>query len=172
MAKRSQEDVAILASKATQLLKNGLSVSEVAEQLQVSTRTIQRWRNRPQVLPIRRSGIEEKPQLESIGSENEPPYPSQNDFQRHLRYFDDAGKLEALIPVALDELKHILENPDTRIADKLRACQVIGDWSGLSGGFDGSMRRVLAAGYVIVAPRIPAQESRELIHPLAVPGSL
>jgi transposase-like protein len=150
MAKRSAQDVAILSNRAAELLESGLTIAEVASQLDVSTRTVQRWRNRTQFSPIARPEIEQKSHIEVAD-----PIP---DGLKYLPDFKIATNLESLIPVALDELRRILENPESRTADKLRACGIIGDWSGLNGGLYGSIRRVFGAGYVVVDPRRSAEK--------------
>jgi transposase-like protein len=147
MAKRSQQDVAILAERAYKLLESGMSSSEVARQLQVSPRTLQRWKSRPRLLPL----VEGNSQIEVLDSDNF----QKHEFREALLSYKPASKLEALIPIALDQLESILTNPETRPSDRLRACQIIGDWSGLNGGADGSCRRVFALGFDIVAPRNP-----------------
>lgn len=157
MAKRSQQDVAILAGKAARLLESGMSVAEVADELQVSARTVQRWRNRPRLLPQGRPEEKPHPHIEVVDSDDF----QKNEFQEAILSYKCAGKLEALIPIALDQLESILKNPDTRTTDRLRACQLIGDWSGLNGGLEGSIRRVLSAGYLVIDPTSqPTQEKK------------
>ncbi len=156
MAKRSQQDVAILAERAYRLLESGMSSAEVAKELQVSQRTLQRWKNRPRLLPLahpeQTSEVEENSQIDILDSHGDFEKVA---FRQYLLVHKSALRLERLIPTALDQLENILRDPDIRVSDRLRACQIIGDWSGLNGGTDGAMRRVFAAGYDIVAPHNP-----------------
>jgi hypothetical protein len=147
MAKRSQQDVAILAERAYKLLESGMSTSEVAQQLQVSPRTLQRWKNRPRLLPL--AELENNSQIEVLDSAADF---EKQEFRRGILNFKSASRLEKLISVAMDQIEAVLINPDSRPADRLRACQIVGDWSGLAGGADGSLRRVFALGYDVVAP--------------------
>jgi hypothetical protein len=149
MAKRSQQDVAILAERAYRLLESGMSTSEVAQQLQVSPRTLQRWRNRPRLLPLAEL---ENSQIEVLDSDDDF---DKMEYRGYLLNFKSTSRLEKLIPAAMDQLEAILIDPNSRSSDKLRACQIIGDWSGLNGGTDGSLRRVFALGYDITAPYNP-----------------
>ena len=156
MARRSEQDVAILAERAYRLLESGMSSAEVAKQLQVSTRTLQRWKSRPRLLPLAQarqtSEIEENSQIDILDSHGDFEKVA---FREYLLVHKSASRLERMIPTVLDQLENILRDPDTRVSDRLRACQIIGDWSGLNGGTDGDMRRVFAVGYDIVAPHNP-----------------
>jgi transposase-like protein len=156
MSKRSQRDVAVLAERAYRLLESGMSSAEVAKELQVSTRTLNRWKNRPRLLPLtlseQNSHVDDNSQIEVV--ETDGDFEKQA-FRKFTLNYKSASKLERLIPIALNQLEAILNNPHTRTSDRLRACQIIGDWSGLNGGLDGSMRRVFAGGYDIVAPHNP-----------------
>ena len=156
MSKRSQRDVAVLAERAYRLLESGMSSAEVAKELQVSTRTLNRWKNRPRLLPLvqaqQSSQVEESSQVEVLESDRDFEKVA---FREYLLVHKSASRLERMIPIILDQLENILRDPDTRVSDRLRACQIIGDWSGLQGGTDGAMRRVFAAGYDIVVSHNP-----------------
>jgi len=70
------------------------------------------------------------------------------------RLFDQEffQRLDALMPSCLQELESILKDPDSRKQDKIRACQLLGDWAGLSGGLSGAIIRVSSCGYVVTEP--------------------
>jgi hypothetical protein len=61
-------------------------------------------------------------------------------------------RLDALMPSCLQELEAILKDPDSRKQDKIRACQLLGDWAGLSGGLSGAIIRVASSGYIVTEP--------------------
>ncbi len=57
--------------------------------------------------------------------------------------------LELLLPLVFLRLRRILEDPDIRVSDQLKACELLGRWAGLNEGLNGSMNRVFSAGYTI-----------------------
>lgn len=57
--------------------------------------------------------------------------------------------LNRLTPLAFITLLHILKNPDTRVSDQIKACEIIGRWAGLNEGINGAICRVSAAGYQV-----------------------
>ncbi|HEY9893076.1 MAG TPA: helix-turn-helix domain-containing protein [Candidatus Sericytochromatia bacterium] len=136
-------------TQAIRLLEAGTPVSEVADQLGVSMRTVQRWKNQSRFLLFEGSQIEEECHIEVLDSDDDF---EKQEFRRGILNFKSASRLEKLIPIAMNQLEAVLINPDSRPADRLRACQIVGDWSGLAGGADGSLRRVFALGYDVVAP--------------------
>lgn len=57
--------------------------------------------------------------------------------------------LELLLPLVFLRLRRILENPDIRVSDQLKAAELLGRWAGLNEGLSGSINRVFSAGYTI-----------------------
>lgn len=151
MSKRSAQDLALLSGRAAELFERGLSTTEIAEALSVSVRSVQRWRKNP-VLPTPTPSPTSTPDEPALETEILPPDESRS---------EELGSLYDLIPAAIEELHRILGSSDSRTADKLKACQVIGDWSGLSGGLEGSVRRCHLAGYIVTDPTVKPRESKQ-----------
>ncbi len=147
MAKRSQNEVNSLTRRALELLDRGHSEKEVAEILDVSLRTIQRWKAR---LEIEESNI-------PIGIDSPRLLSPQEERALGVLTF---GEVEKLIPNAVAVIKEILENPESRNSDRLRAAGLIGDWSGYSSGVQGAMSIVLRAGYIVVDPDLEQSGQR------------
>jgi hypothetical protein len=142
MGKRSIGDVNALKSRAFELADQGLLLPEIADLLGVSLRTIQRWR--ASVMNPETASSEDCQQTELIaGGISE----------------QEAFDLDELIPISINVLQDILQNPDSKNSDKLRAVTILGDWTGLSSGISGSLRRVSEAGYVVIDPTLPSETS-------------
>jgi hypothetical protein len=147
MAKRSPKEVRVLSLRAFELIDSGLSPLQVANQLQVSPRTIRRW------LSSRADG-DAIP--EDLDEEND--FVSTEIHQSTIPEFGMKGRdIDDLIPLSLNVLRKILEDPEARPADQLRCVAIVGDWGGLAGGLSGSLRRVHELGFEVVDPNLPIE---------------
>jgi transcriptional regulator with XRE-family HTH domain len=142
--KQAESDRHRLRIKAFDLLRRGKTQSEIAKSCGVSIRTIQRWVNESQ------EKVKQQGDLVAVVAETLSP--QSNSVVEKLFSQDFFQKLDALMPSCLQELESILKDPDSRKQDKIRVCQVLGDWTGLSGGLSGSIIRVIAAGYLVSEP--------------------
>ena len=146
MAKRASKDVKALSLRAFELMNSGLSFEETAAQLQVSSRTIRRWVSQCKDVDILPDELDEDDYVDST------------ETSANLPEFALKGRdVDQLIPLSLKVLQEILEDPDARPSDKLRAIGLVGDWAGLSAGFYGSIRRVIEAGLEVVDPNFPLE---------------
>jgi transcriptional regulator with XRE-family HTH domain len=105
--------------QALLMIAQGLSTSEIATRVGVSQRTIQRWSKG--FNPVKET-------LNTIANSIDA------DLDEELK--SQAFKLLRLTGKSLDCLTDIIENPDTRTADKLTACKIIGDWVGFGSRTD------------------------------------
>jgi transcriptional regulator with XRE-family HTH domain len=115
-----------IKQKALNMMAKGMGTSEVAKQLGVSQRTIQRW-------------------IKSEGVSN-PVMDICDEVVRRVAVRVDATigdelKLQALQLLrlsgkSLNCLEEIIDNPETRTADRLKACQIVGEWVGFDGRAD------------------------------------
>jgi hypothetical protein len=133
-----------LRAKAFDLLRSGKSQAKVAKACDISVRTLQRWINEAQ----------EKVKLQGdlVAVVAETLSPESDSVVERLFSQDFFQRLDTLMPSCLQELEAILNDPDSRKQDKIRVCQLLGDWAGLSGGLNGSIIRVMAAGYLVSEP--------------------
>ena len=140
--RQAESDRHRLRAKAFDLLRRGKAQSEVARSCGITVRTLQRWVNESQekvkqqgdLVPLVAETFESNSVVERLFN--------QEFFQR----------LDALMPSCLQELEAILKDPDSRKQDKIRACQLLGDWAGLSGGLSGAIIRVASSGYIVTEP--------------------
>ncbi len=142
--RQSESDRHRLRAKAFDLLRRGKTQSEVAKSCGIAVRTLQRWVNESQE-KVKQQGDLVAVVTETLSAESDGVVErlfNQEFFQR----------LDALMPSCLQELEAILKDPDSRKQDKIRACQLLGDWAGLSGGLSGAIIRVAASGYIITEP--------------------
>jgi transcriptional regulator with XRE-family HTH domain len=97
--------------EAIRLLSQGCTQAQVAEQIGVSRRTVERWMSLPE---FRQS-------VNDVGHE-----------VTERLIFDTASELNRLLPLAFSNLQEILQNQDVKTSDRLRACHILGSWAGLS----------------------------------------
>jgi len=130
-----------LRAKAFDLLRRGKTQVEVSKSCGIAVRTLQRWISEAQ------EKVKQQGDLVAVVAEN---LSSESDSVVERLFSQDFfQKLDALMPSCLQELEAILRDPDSRKQDKIRVCQLLGDWAGLSGGLNGSIIRVMAAGYLV-----------------------
>jgi transposase-like protein len=142
--RQSESDRDKLRVKAFHLLRRGKTQSEVATSCGITVRTLQRWVSDAEE-KIKQQGDLVAVVTETLSAES-------NGVVDRLFSQDFFQRLDALMPSCLQELESILKDPDSRKQDKIRACQLLGDWAGLSGGLSGAIIRVAASGYVITEP--------------------
>jgi hypothetical protein len=101
-------------TKAIQILSRGGSQDEAARAANVSRRTIIRWLKLPSF-------------KEGLGAT------SNNRIKKIVEVIKQKEDLEIenLVPKALQKVREILEDNDSRKSDQLRAAELIGKWAGL-----------------------------------------
>jgi hypothetical protein len=149
--KQLESDRDRLRAKAFDLLRRGKTQSEVSKSCGIAVRTLQRWVNDSQ------EKVKQQGDLVAVVAETLSP--ESDSVVERLFSQDFFQKLDALMPSCLQELEAILKDPDCRKQDKIRVCQVLGDWAGLSGGLSGSIIRVVAAGYLVSEPHDSSLDS-------------
>ena len=142
--RQSESDRDKLRAKAFDLLRRGKTQSEVATSCGIAVRTLQRWVSEAQE-KVKQQGDLVAVVTETLSAES-------NGVVDRLFSQDFFQRLDALMPCCLQELESILKDPDSRKQDKIRACQLLGDWAGLSGGLSGAIIRVSSCGYVVTEP--------------------
>jgi transposase-like protein len=142
--RQAESDRHRLRAKAFDLLRRGKTQAQVAKSCDITTRTLQRWINESQE-KVKQQGDLVSVVAETLSAES-------NGVVERLFDQEFFQRLDALMPSCLQELESILKDPDSRKQDKIRACQLLGDWAGLSGGLSGAIIRVAAAGYVVTEP--------------------
>ena len=143
--RQAESDRHRLRAKAFDLLRRGKTQSEVARSCDITTRTLQRWINESQ------EKVKQQGDLVAVVAETTLS-PEPNGVVERLFDQEFFQRLDALMPSCLQELESILKDPDSRKQDKIRACQILGDWAGLSGGLSGAIIRLSASGYIITEP--------------------
>jgi transposase-like protein len=144
--RQSESDRDKLRAKAFDLLRRGKTQSEVATSCGIAVRTLQRWVSEAQE-KVKQQGDLVAVVTEALSAES-------NGVVDRLFNQEFFQRLDALMPCCLQELESILKDPDSRKQDKIRACQLLGDWAGLSGGLSGAIIRVAASGYLITEPDV------------------
>ncbi len=144
--RQSESDRDKLRAKAFDLLRRGKTQSEVATSCGIAVRTLQRWVSEAQE-KVKQQGDLVAVVTEALSAES-------NGVVDRLFSQDFFQRLDALMPSCLQELESILKDPDSRKQDKIRACQLLGDWAGLSGGLSGAIIRVAASGYRVTEPDV------------------
>jgi hypothetical protein len=107
--------------RAAELLAKGHSQQAVGEQVGVSRRTILRWLKQEDFKNLS-YGL--------VGRAAQPPNQA-SPRSRQPSPQTSRLKVEDLVPDALDAVRTILQDPDARITDKLKAATLVGQWSGL-----------------------------------------
>jgi transposase-like protein len=144
--RQSESDRDKLRAKAFDLLRRGKTQSEVATSCGIAVRTLQRWVSEAQE-KVKQQGDLVAVVTEALSAES-------NGVVDRLFSQDFFQRLDAFMPSCLQELESILKDPDSRKQDKIRACQLLGDWAGLSGGLSGAIIRVAASGYRVTEPDV------------------
>lgn len=143
--RQAESDRHRLRAKAFNLLRYGKTQSEVARSCGITTRTLQRWINESQ------EKVDQQGDLVTVVAEALDAESNSSVVER-LFTQEFFQRLDVLMPSCLQELEAILKDPDCRSGDKIRACQLLGDWAGLSGGLSGAIIRVSGSGYIVTEP--------------------
>jgi hypothetical protein len=101
--------------KALSMFAQGASGSEIANELKVSARSIQRW----QKLPEFAKG------LYDISAKT-------TQLTVETTASSISNRIQRLLPKALDTIEYYIENPEAKASDRLRACHLVGTWAGLT----------------------------------------
>jgi len=122
--------------QAAELISRGYSHQQIADAINVSRRTILRWLKQQDFRDL------------SFGLTHRAPQSTpQRAFERSSQ--PETLKVEDLIPNALKAVQEILQDPDCRNADRLKAASLIGEWTGL--GVRGKMAEMEALKVLIEA---------------------
>jgi len=101
--------------QAVSWLAQGKTHAEVASELGIATKTVQRWSKQPEF-------TQAVSDVQSRAVEVAVEETAQ----------DIAGKIERLVPKAIAVLDQYLSDMTARGSDRLRAVHIIGTWAGLS----------------------------------------
>jgi hypothetical protein len=101
--------------EAAASIARGLSPSAIAKSLDVSNRTIQRWRQLPEFVQAVED-IRDRATVKAI-----------NEISKEIR-----DRIVCLIPKSLGVLESYLDNPQAKGSDRLRAVHILGNWAGLN----------------------------------------
>jgi hypothetical protein len=101
--------------KALAMFSEGLTSNEIATRLKVSIRTIQRWQKLPEFIKAV-TDIHQKATQTTV----------------ETTASNISNRIQSLLPKALNCIESLLDDPDARAADKLRACNLVGSWAGLT----------------------------------------
>jgi len=149
MPKRSQEELRELQDKASYLHSQGYTVGEIAEQLNVHKRTVQRWK--PHIHGMRKALPTAKTEVPAIQQAVvEVAAEHQEDTTKEIAQTLTDLMIDAVLP----EIKRILESDAVSSTNRLRACSLVGDWSGWGRGarvnLDAAVELLYRAGYVVI----------------------
>ncbi len=106
--------------RAAELLAKGHSQQEVADAVGVSRRTISRWLKQEDFKNLS-YGLVGRTQL---------PQQAPQSLSKSSRNFKSLTPKD-LVDDALEAVREILQDPDSRNADKLKAAMLVGTWVGL-----------------------------------------
>jgi hypothetical protein len=104
--------------EAARLLAQGRSHQEVGDAVGVSRRTILRWLKEQDFKNL------------SYASIGRPPQPPQRASERRQKVYDPLTPLD-LVQDALEAVQDILNDPEVRISDRLKAATLVGQWAAL-----------------------------------------
>ncbi|HEY9834115.1 MAG TPA: helix-turn-helix domain-containing protein [Stenomitos sp.] len=107
--------------RAAELLAKGYSQEEVGKAVGASRRSVSRWLQSEEFRNLS-YGL--------VGRASQPP-PRACERQSEGRQMTSRLNPEDLVPDALEAVRGILQDPDCRNADRLKAASLIGEWAGL-----------------------------------------
>ena len=104
---------------AAAAIAKGLGLKEIANGVGVSIRTIQRWQvSEDFAAEVSRLQLEFGCEVEEVARSEVKSRASAT------------NRLATLFNRAIDRLEEVIENPDSRPTDLLKACQLLGKWNG------------------------------------------
>lgn len=124
--------------KAAELLSQGRSQVDVATALGVNRKTIQRWLQKEDFKNLSFGLVNRSARLQDTPK----PQSEKNLPCADLTPLD-------LIPDALVAVRDILQDPDSRNSDKLKAATLIGEWGGLTTDFNLALTSLRRYGLVL-----------------------
>ena len=124
--------------RAAELLAQGNSQQDVATSLGVNRETIHRWLQREDFKNLSFGLLNRSARLQDT------PKPQS---QKNLPGADLTP--QDLIPDALLAVRDILQNPDSRNSDKLKAATLIGQWGGLTTDLNVALTSLRRYGLVL-----------------------
>ncbi len=110
--------------RAAELLSQGLSHQEVAEACNVSRRTILRWLNQGDFKNLSFAMINRQRPAQQA--------PQRLENANGTNHHSSNLKPSDLVADALTTVRDILRDSDVRVADRLRAATLAGEWAGLA----------------------------------------
>ncbi|MEM6751479.1 MAG: helix-turn-helix domain-containing protein [Cyanobacteria bacterium P01_C01_bin.38] len=120
-------------AEARKLYLQGVSCQEIAEELEINIRTMQRWAREfdgeAVVIPVV-SEVEPEPPIEALQRVAEPQQPIGESIELNLTA-RIAVRLLNLTEVAIDTVEEVLTNGDATHGNKLKAAQMVAQWVGL-----------------------------------------
>jgi len=114
--------------EAFRLLRNGMRCQKVAEKLNLSPRTIQRWAKEIEPIPIK---VLSDDVSDKISDETPPENPNPSPHTEMILSRSVAVRLLNLADAAIGAVETVLADPDATYATKLKAARLAGDWLGL-----------------------------------------
>jgi hypothetical protein len=130
--------------RAAELLSQGHSHQEVGDAVKVSRRTILRWLKQNDFKNLS-YGL--------VGRAVQAPQPVQAPQRSSERQSGSNLTVSDLIPDALLAVRDILQNPESRSCDRIKAASLVGQWAGL--GQPARMLEVEAVKILIEAGWLP-----------------
>jgi Homeodomain-like domain len=104
--------------RCIELLSSEVPQKDIAKELGVSERTIQRWLKLDEFQDAL-EGVSYRPVAVSAVD-----VVSSHKSRRE--------KLDSLLDTSLDVLESVIINGDCKTSDRIRACQIVGDWQGIT----------------------------------------
>jgi transcriptional regulator with XRE-family HTH domain len=114
--------------QAAAAIAKGLNLREIADNVGVSIRTIQRWQvSEDFAAEVSRLQVEFSCEVEQV---------TRSEVKSRA---SATNRLVSLFDRAIDRLEEVIENPDSRPSDLLKACQLLGKWNGWESDFNISL---------------------------------
>jgi transcriptional regulator with XRE-family HTH domain len=124
--------------RAAELLAQGKSQQDVATSMGVNRKTIQRWLQKEDFKNLSFGLVNRSPRLQDTPKpQSEKNLPCTNLTPQDL------------IQEALIAVRDILQNPDSRNSDKLKAATLLGSWAGLTSDFNVALTSLRRYGLVL-----------------------
>lgn len=126
--------------RAVVLLARGMPPKEVAEALDLSIRTLQRWKNQPEF----------KTQMQSVEVESGKAIATQIVENVTLDQLAvAASRANSLMSQAIDFMELTLASPDSRVSDRLKIVQILGKWCGFEVDFERALSCLRSYGLIV-----------------------